>query len=197
MSYPQLSVLIPAAGASKRLGQPKQLVRYKAETLIQNAVNLAQSISPREIIVITGANAQAVKDAVQLTTVRWVHNPDWSAGMGRSIAAGAACICPESSGVMILLCDQWRLQTSDLHLLAETWQSNRQRIVCAQTKSKNMPPVIFPAFFLDRLQALGSDVGAQKILRDHPELLTPVELRNALFDLDTQTQLALLQSHDL
>ena len=65
MSYPQLSILIPAAGASQRLGQPKQLLRYRNKTLIQHAVETAHSITPREIIVVTGANAEAVKDAVQ------------------------------------------------------------------------------------------------------------------------------------
>ena len=75
MSHPQLSILIPAAGASMRLGQAKQLVRFKSGTLIQNAVNIAQSVSPLETIVVTGANAEAVKNAVQQTTVRWIHNP--------------------------------------------------------------------------------------------------------------------------
>ena len=59
MSYPELSILIPAAGASQRLGQAKQLVRYKTGTLIQNTVDTANSIAPREIIVVTGANARA------------------------------------------------------------------------------------------------------------------------------------------
>ena len=189
MSYPQLSVLLPAAGASKRLGQPKQLVRYKAETLIQNAINLAQSIGPREIIVITGANAQAVKDAVPQTTVRWVHNPHWSAGMGRSIATGAACISPESSGVMILLCDQWRLETADLRTLAETWKSQPGRIVCAQAEGQNMPPAIFPASIFDLLQTLSGERGARSILENNPERVTAVVLKNAAYDLDFKSQL--------
>ena len=50
MSNPQLSILIPAAGASKRLGQSKQLVQYKSTSLIQNAVNIASSIGPGEVI---------------------------------------------------------------------------------------------------------------------------------------------------
>jgi molybdenum cofactor cytidylyltransferase len=197
MNHPQISVLIPAAGASRRLGQPKQLVRYQTRTLIQNAVDIALSIDPQEVIVVTGANEKAVKGAVQHGQVRWIHNSNWSDGMGSSIATGASIISPESAGVMILLCDQWRLQTPDLHLIVSTWQSNPERIVCAQVKSQNTPPVIFPVCFLGRLQALRSDSGARKILTDHPELLKPVALKNALFDLDTQTQLDLLKTPDL
>jgi molybdenum cofactor cytidylyltransferase len=189
MSHPQLSILIPAAGESRRLGQSKQLVKFRKGTLILNAVNAAQSIAPLEVIVITGANAKAVKDAVGQTRVRWVHNTNWSAGMGSSIASGAAMISPEAAGVMIFLCDQWRLQTADLCSIAETWQANPERIVCAKAGGQNMPPVIFPASCFSRLRALDGDDGARDILKDQPEMLTPVALPNAVFDLDTQSQL--------
>ena len=189
MSFPQLSILIPAAGVSRRLGQPKQLLRYRKKTLIQNAVETAHSITPREIIVVTGANAEAVKDAIQTVPVCWIHNPNWSAGMGGSIAAGAASINPESRGVMILLCDQWRLQTSDLQDLAEKWQSDPKRIVCAEVEGQLMPPVIFPASCFGNLQALHGNSGARNILKNHPELLTAVPSKNAAYDMDTPNQL--------
>ncbi|MDH4020171.1 MAG: nucleotidyltransferase family protein [Xanthomonadales bacterium] len=189
MSYPRLSVLIPAAGVSKRLGQPKQLLRYKKKTLIQHAVETAHSITPREIIVVTGANAEAVKGAFQTVPVCWVHNPDWSAGMGRSIATGIAGINPESTGVMILLCDQWRILTSDLKVLAEEWQSDPKRIVCAEANGQLMPPVIFPASCFGNLQALDGDSGARSIIKSYPELLTTIASKNAAFDMDTPSQL--------
>lgn len=189
MSYPELSILIPAAGASKRLGQAKQLARYKTGTLIQNAVKTASSIAPREIIVVTGAHANSVRNSVQDTAVRWVHNPHWSVGIGSSIATGAAHIGPESIGVMILLCDQWRLQTPDLRLLTETWLSRPERIVCAQAEGLNMPPVIFPATYISRLQALHGDTGARSIFNENPGILTALPMPNAGFDLDTKTHL--------
>ena len=197
MSYPELSILIPAAGASQRLGQAKQLVRYKTGTLIQNTVDTANSIAPREIIVVTGANAKGVKEAVKHPTVRWVHNSNWSTGMGGSIAIGAEMINPGSSAVMVLLCDQWRLEVSDLQVMAETWQSNPGRIICARADGRNMPPVIFPGTFFDRLRTLKDDSGARNLLQEHPGLLIPVSLKNAPFDLDTQTQLNQINSTDL
>jgi molybdenum cofactor cytidylyltransferase len=197
MSYPQLSILIPAAGASKRLGRVKQLVRYKSRTLIENAVNIALSIDPRELIVVTGANSGAVEGAIQSDKVSWVHNSNWPSGMGSSIATGAAVVNRGATGVMILLCDQWRLQTADLQQLAEAWRSNPKCIVCARVEHQNMPPAIFPISLLDRLQSLDGDTGAWQILKDHPELLSPVALNNALFDLDTPSQLVQLKTFDL
>lgn len=197
MSYPKLSILIPAAGASERLGQPKQLVRYKGGTLIQNVIDTAFSIGPREVIVVTGAYRQAVRDAVQQGQVRWVHNTNWADGMGSSIAIGATVINPGSSAVMILLCDQWGLQTADLQLVVQTWQAHPERIVSAQAGSQNLPPVIFPAGLYQRLLSLGGDEGARKLVKEHQELLTTVACNNALFDLDEQSQLEKLKITDL
>ena len=197
MSYPELSILILAAGASQRLGRAKQLVRYGKDTLIQKIIDTAHSITPREIIVVTGANAEDVKEAVQHSQVRWVHNPNWSAGMGGSIAAGAETISPKSSAAMILLCDQWHLESSDLRSIANTWQTSPQRIVCAQADGQNMPPVIFPGFCFNRLRALEGESGARLLLKENSEILIPVGLENAKFDLDTQTQLNQLNITDL
>ena len=117
--------------------------------------------------------------------------------MGGSIATGAAGISPESTAVMILLCDQWRLRTSDLQDLAEKWHSDPERIVCAEVDGQLMPPVIFPVSCFSDLQALHGDSGARSILEDHPGLLTAVPLKNAAYDVDTPTQLSQLQNTDL
>ena len=189
MSHPELSILIPAAGASERLGRAKQLVNFRGTSLIQNAVDTAFSLDPREIIVVTGANAEAVKDAVLQPRVNWMHNPHWSSGMGGSIALGAATISPESTGLMILLCDQWKIEVSDLQLLAVTWQSDPERIVCAKAAGINMPPVIFPASCFTQLSELEGSQGARSLLVDYAELLTAVPVKNAAIDLDTQPHL--------
>jgi molybdenum cofactor cytidylyltransferase len=184
-----LSVIIPAAGASKRLGLAKQLVEFQGKSLIQNAVDAVNSVSPVEIIVVTGACGEQVRDVVRHPEVCWVHNPDWSTGMGGSIAAGAASVNPLSSGLMILLCDQYRVDSADLQKLVQGWNSNQQRIVAAEAEGRLMPPVIFPVDYLEDLLQLQGDQGARKILESHPEMVTPVAMKNAVFDLDTQTQL--------
>ena len=194
MNRPLLSVLIPAAGASERLGQAKQLVQYKGKSLIQNAVLAAHSLTPHELIVVTGANAQAVKEAVQQPPVHWIDNPHWCKGMGGSIALGAATISPQSSGLMIILCDQWRIKKQDLRKLADQWLSDPERIVVAQAQGHYMPPVIFPSSCFDQLRNLKGKQGARSVLKAHPKLITPLSLENAAFDLDTQAQLDQLET---
>jgi molybdenum cofactor cytidylyltransferase len=193
--HPRLSILIPAAGASERLGQLKQLVEYRSETLIQNAVNAAQSTRPDEIIIVTGAHAHSIKAAVNNSHVRWVDNPQWSTGMGGSIAMGTAAISKNSTGLMILLSDQWRIQAKNLQALAETWQSNPECIVVAESGGVYMPPVIFPASCFDQLRNLKGRHGARDLFKTQVNLLMPVPIKNAAFDLDTQTHLDQLKKH--
>ena len=190
MNDSTLSVLIPAAGASTRLGQAKQLVLHQGKTLIQNAVNIAQSLAPLEIIVVTGANAELIEAETRQLPVRRLYNPQWSAGMGGSIALGTAAINPKSIGLMILLCDQWKLQTQDLQKLLVAWHSKPDSIICARAEGINMPPVIFPSICFAELRALKGEQGARSVLQTYESLLCPITMKNANFDLDTNKHLS-------
>jgi len=192
-----LSVLVPAAGASRRLGEAKQLLQYRGETLIQRAIRLALSLQPVEIIVVTGANRDAVAAAVAVTSqtvsgttsVLEVHNPEWDRGMGGSIARGAGALNADARGVLVLLCDQWRLRQRDLRRLKETWQADPSRIVCARTTDRYGPPVIFPAACFPQLRKLDGERGAREVISAHPELLHALQIPAAHSDLDTPSQL--------
>jgi molybdenum cofactor cytidylyltransferase len=96
---------------------------------------------------------------------------------------------------MILLCDQYRVDSNDLQTLVKTWQSDPQRIVAAQTAGRLMPPVILPSSCFDALQQLQGDQGARNVLKNHPELITPVPIKNAAYDLDTPDQLEILKTN--
>jgi len=187
--HPRLSVVILAAGASRRLGQPKQLVQYKDKSLIQRAIQSAESLSPHEIIVITGADAEAVQAEVKKTSAQSVNNPDWDKGMGTSIAKGAQSIDRKSQGLMIVLCDQWRILPEDLQLLVETWHNDPSQIICSATGKRCGPPVIFPIRFLKELCALTGGHGAHSVLDIHQDSVSRVTIQNAAFDLDTPSQL--------
>ena len=194
--HPRLSVIILAAGASQRLGQPKQLVQYKGQSLIARAIQSAESLSPHEILVITGADVKAVQAEVEHTNARCVYNPGWSNGMGTSIATGAQSIDDKSQGLMVLLCDQWRILPEDLKLLVEEWCSVPNRIICSATENRCGPPVIFPASCLAELGVLTGDHGAHSIIDRHRDSVSRVSMKNAAFDLDTPSQLKGLSEYE-
>jgi molybdenum cofactor cytidylyltransferase len=190
---PELSVLIPAAGGSERLGQPKQLLLHHGRTLLQNAIELAEPLEPLEIIVVTGAAEESVSRCIANYAIQRVYNADWRAGMGTSIALGAASANPRCDGLMVLLCDQWQLTEGDLRTLADTWRSDPSRIVCANANGTKMPPAIFPFDCLPELAALENDRGARNVLEKHRDRVLAVPMENAGADLDTCEQLDQLE----
>ncbi len=189
MNDSPLSVIIQAAGASQRLGQAKQLVLKQGKPLICWSVEKAASLEPLEIIVVTGADSERVEQAIENTGARCVHNPHWQNGMGTSIARGSSAIKPESTGVMILLCDQWRITPKNLQALTTLWHTDRQQIVCAETAGRHGPPAIFPLSCYEQLRALQGECGARSVLAANPGLIRILPMKSAGTDLDTPSQL--------
>lgn len=192
-NYP-FSIVIPAAGASRRLGQAKQLVQLNGQTLLERAVRNAGTLAADEIIVITGSDADSLPtedhlNGVSRTPVRVKPNPDWEQGMGSSIALGARSIRDSSKGLMILLCDQWQIDTDDLRTLLDVWNTEPTSVVVSECGGVTGPPAIFPDSCFDSLRLLKGDTGARGVLKEHAKLLRMVTLPNAAADLDTPADL--------
>ena len=84
--------LVLAAGAGRRLGRPKALVRLRADgpTLVETAVERVRAAGCDDVVVVVGAAAGDVADAVSATGAAVVTADDWAEGMGASLRAGLA-----------------------------------------------------------------------------------------------------------
>lgn len=182
-----LSGLLLAAGASERLGRPKQLLEFEGEALVRRAARLLLE-STDEVVVVTGDHARAVGAALGGLHARIVNNADWRSGMGGSIARGMQAIAPDSDGVLILLCDQWRISKQDLRKLVATWRAQPGRGASANWDGNFGPPAIFPAAMFEDLRRLSGESGAKSLIATRPNF-TNVEMPSAGFDLDTEEDL--------
>jgi molybdenum cofactor cytidylyltransferase len=182
--------LLLAAGASRRLGQPKQLLERGGEPLIRRTARLLRQQVDRMVVVL-GAHAGPVRAALQGVDADLVCNPDWAAGMGSSIACGAASL-ETAAAVMIVLCDQYRIDENSLKSLRHAWQRRPQTITAARWPGGFGPPVIFPADRLRDLRSLRGDQGARKLVAADPSSQF-VDLPEAAFDVDRPADLAALE----
>lgn len=82
--------LVLAAGAGRRMGRPKALVRLTDDgpTLVQTAVERVRAAGCDRVVVAVGASAEEVADAVSATGAEVVRVTDWADGMGASLRAG-------------------------------------------------------------------------------------------------------------
>ena len=88
---PHVAVVL-AAGGSRRLGQPKQLLKRDGETLVHRAVRLALETKPQRVLLVVGGHAQAMRDAVADLDVEVVMNTGWEEGLASSVRVAAAAL---------------------------------------------------------------------------------------------------------
>ena len=101
-----VAAIILAAGASRRLGQPKQLLIMGAETLLARAMRLAKEAGANPVLVVLGAFRDAIcARPLSFVTQSLAVNQDWQQGMATSIHAGLGSLDSDSvlaDGVLML-----------------------------------------------------------------------------------------------
>lgn len=183
-----IGVLLLAAGASRRLGYPKQLLRKNNQTLLEHMAQTALDSGCRPVVVTLGAYADQIRPVLQHLPLQVLVNTDWESGMGSSVAQGIRFLeenHPDLEAVILMLCDQPLVQPATLQQLADTWQSSGQGIVAAAYGGTFGPPAIFARRFFPELSALQGEKGAKASMLAHPEALVLLDFPEGMFDLDT------------
>jgi len=201
--FEKLGIVIIAAGDSSRLGQAKQLVQFRGESLLDRTINAAKKIS-RTCVCVLGFQAKEIASQSNIKTSDLIVNNNWSQGMGSSIATGVEFLSKrkEVEAIMILLSDQYLITATNLIKLAETWQSTNKQIVASQYfEDKQMrfvegAPAIFSKTYFEQLKKLTTK-GARDIIKNNPKDLISLQIDNAAFDLDTTTDLQHLRNLNL
>jgi molybdenum cofactor cytidylyltransferase len=189
----KLGAVLLAAGGSSRLGRPKQLLRVEGEALVARVVRRLTEVEPDSLVVVTGSSSRLVEDELTGMPIQIVSNPRWEEGMAGSLAAGVKNLPVEIEGVLIMLCDQWRVEHADLQALVQSWNSDISRIAAASWLEDGKrvigPPAIFPTSLLEELTTLKGDRGARVVIGKHRDLVSLVAMKNARFDLDEPADL--------
>jgi CTP:molybdopterin cytidylyltransferase MocA len=192
-----VAAIVLAAGASRRLGQPKQLLPHNGETLLERAMRLAQEAGASPLLVVLGANAPLIRAAVPFENVLAVENADWEQGIASSIHAGLReleAIAPDASGALILGCDQPRLSAAHLRALLRAFEEQESQAIAASTYAGVLGiPAAFPRTVFPFLLALRGDRGARALLAAPPCSLLAVEFAGGEMDIDLPADLAELE----
>lgn len=162
-----------AAGGSRRLGRPKQLLTRDGEPLVRRAARLALATAPRRLLVVTGGAGDAVAAALDGLAVERVAHEGWATGLAGSLrAAGAALGTTAAPRVLVLGCDQPALEASHLHALLDGAAASASR--CAATRhggaGVGIPAVVPADWFhaVDRAAVGAADRGFGRRLRALP-----------------------------
>jgi len=177
-------IILLAAGASRRLGTSKQLLRIDHEPLVRRAARIALTTRPTRIAVVVGADAEATFAAVSDLNVERVDCADWALGMGASLRAGTRALQEDCDGLLIVLCDQPALSAAHLQRLVEAWRSAPQRRAASAYAGTLGVPALLPRPWFADLLRLEGDQGARALLRDQVQGVIAIPAPELAWDID-------------
>ena len=170
-----ISGLILGAGASQRLGPPKQLLPFRDTTMLGWVVRQAERATGLdELIVVLGRAAHEIREQVDLGSARVVENPVFSEGCSSSYKAGLAALNPKSQAMMIILGDQPGIAPVVIDGLAEAWRRKESPIALCSYRGRKGHPMIFAQSMFAQLAALHGDKAAWKLVDANAALVQEV-----------------------
>ena len=187
--------VVLAAGASRRMGRPKQLLPVAGRPLLEGVVASACASRLDEVLVVLGARADEIAAAVDLGRARLVHNPDHSAGMSTSLRAGLAALGPAVDRAMIVLGDQPAISAELLNRLLDMQEESGLPAAALSFDGLLHPPVVLARALWGDLESLEGDVGCRAVIRARPELVAALPAEGGLrhpVDVDTPEDYARL-----
>ncbi len=187
-----LVTIILAAGASRRLGFPKQLVEYKGTTLLRRTAEMALEVSPK-VVVVLGAYQEKIRPCLDGLSLQIVENEAWDSGMASSLQAGLRALDLNNvDAVLVLLCDQIAVSLPLLTSLINRFSEGEVQGVCAEYEGQRGVPVLFGKSLFAELMALSGEQGARLILRKYPNEITSIPFAEGRIDIDTPEDLSSL-----
>ena len=192
-------ILILAAGQSKRLGSPKQLLSFHGETLISKVTDLASGLGKFPVICVLGAYADEVRNAIRDTEIHLVWNDDWEEGMASSIRMGVNELrhrFPTVDGIMILVCDQPFLDREIIENLLSAQAQSGLPAAAACYQGKLGTPALFHQSLFPGLIELKGDKGARLLLEGIREQVSQVHFDAGSVDIDSKEDYQRLLDQD-
>lgn len=182
---PQIDIIVLAAGASTRLGTPKQLLPYNGTTFIRRTIETSLLAKADSVHVVFGYEADKMKLEISDLPVNVVVNPHWQKGISTSIRSGLQSLEPDIDAAIFVLCDQPKLSTDILNTLIDTYTSTRAPIVTCKYAGTVGVPTLYDRRIFYELLDLRGDHGAKPIIERYASERIEIDFSGGEVDIDT------------
>lgn len=182
------AIVILAAGSSSRIGTPKQNLLFDGQTLLQRIIQAANDASDK-VLVILGANSDAIEGTIKGLNTEILYNKDWAIGMSASVKQAVLHIqakYTQADAVMFVVCDQPYVTAGLLKELIITAGKVKQGIIaCSYNDTVGVPALFKKEYFVQLLKLNGKD-GAKKIMQKHFRDVFSISFPLGSIDIDTK-----------
>lgn len=169
---PYISAILLAAGASRRMGSfNKLLLPFGGQTVVETVADHLLLSLAREVIVVTGYEAEHVGGFLRKRPLLIVHNPDFDKGMTSSIQAGIRAAQPHTQGFLIALGDMPLIRPDEYnHIIAafaEACQQSTDAIVIPEFEGRRGNPALFSASLREALLTHADPEGCKGVIQKY------------------------------
>lgn len=185
--------VVLAAGASTRMGSPKQLLDVGGRPLLERVVAAACASRLDDVVVVLGAEAQRIRDAVDLGRARVIVNESYTDGMSTSLRAGVGALADEVDRAVVILGDQPDVDAALFDRLLDAHESSGLPSAALEFEGLLHPPVVLARELWSRIDELRGDVGLRQLLRQGTDRVARVPTSRPSHhpvDIDTPTDAA-------
>jgi molybdenum cofactor cytidylyltransferase len=184
-----IAAIVLAAGRSTRMGGPnKLLAELGGKPLVRIVTEQALASKAEGVIVVTGHQADEVRNALRGLDVTFAHNPDFAEGLASSVKTGVAALSAKADGAVICLGDMPLISAHLIDRLIEAYAPDRGSLIAVPVSDgRRGNPVLWSRRFFHELMTLDGDIGARHLIARHSEAVAEVavEGHGAFLDIDT------------
>jgi molybdenum cofactor cytidylyltransferase len=187
MTTPKIAGIILAAGEGTRMGETKQLLPFRGQTILECVIDNALASPLHRVVVVLGHRADELQQIVSGKGVDVAINERYRQGQSTSLQAGLRALSEESEAALFILGDQPLVSPAIIGTVVEAYHASRSPIVVPVFDGRRGNPVLFSRETFERIGTLSEDCGARPLLQEYRDrlLMVPVNDPAIHFDIDT------------
>jgi molybdenum cofactor cytidylyltransferase len=191
--------IILSAGASRRMGTPKGLLRLENETFLDRLIRLFSDVAS-PVIVVLGHHAEQIRSSIERAAQAViVVNPDPERGMLSSLQCGLQAVPHEAEAVMFTPVDHPHLQLSTIKELVGQFEAHRAPVITPSYQGQHGHPVLIARPLIAELLALPPQAQASEVIHRYRSQTSYIEVDDPAVtqDIDDPTAYAELVAQRL
>jgi molybdenum cofactor cytidylyltransferase len=185
-----IGVVILAAGESKRMGVPKQILPIFGVPMLKYLIDEVLDTEAHPVPVVVGANKTKIVPLLENIPIGIIDNPDWQTGMGSSIKmglVGAYLITKGFDGLIFMTSDMPFVNAVIINKLIETAREFPNKTIIASKYGRTMGvPVLYKKERFEDILDMKPEHGAKQFFNKYPEEIISVDFDLGAVDLDTK-----------
>ncbi len=179
--------LVLAAGAGRRLGQPKAELLLGGQRLVDRAIGILTEGGCDEVLAVL-RSAQ-----VEVTGARAVLNPNPDQGMGSSLRCGLAATGEASTACVVLLVDLPMVRPVEVAATIQAHRDGADLVAVRRAGSRSHPVLVARRWYADFAAAAAGDRGGRRFFAEHAGQTVFLDYPEPIWDIDTPQDLRLAE----